>query len=105
MILTIIVGAVVLAGFVGALLWHERREFRRQDRVEAAALKREASAAERHGELMAEVRDMRRLALGAITQRTNLENGLLDLQGVLNDHADLLDARAEPGARPARRPK
>jgi hypothetical protein len=91
--------AGLVAGLVYALKGHERREFRRQDEQtkregERARREdeREHEARERHGQVVGELRDMRALTLGAITQRTNIEADLRRALEVLTDHAEIFDA-------------
>lgn len=88
-------GALSLVVMLALLFVHELRESRRQ----AAREEREI---QRHDAVLKEVRDMRALALAAITQRTALDGDVRDLREVVADHADRLD-RLAPG--PARRPK
>lgn len=94
-----------LGGFVLAVLvvlwFHERREFRKVDAHERAAVERETRATERHEILIRELASARAWTLQAIHQRSRLEERAVEMERALNDHADHLEALGRRGvARP-----
>jgi hypothetical protein len=94
--------------FIGALLVHERREFKRQD-IEAAAnrdrqhehelhaIEREERAVERHDREMSALVDARRLMLAAIAHRDALMMRVDLLERAADNHAGHLTALGRIG--------